>query len=426
MAEKRPIILVTGANGGVGFGVCHRLLIQLSQTTPPDASPKAQKSPLTLESTHTPPYTPASGATLILACRSQKRAEVARGQLLQLLDDDLARKKAKGIDVQHGELFRKNLDVQVVILDLSSVEKVFACAEDVKRRFPYVSHMVLNAGVGSFTGINWPRAVYELCTSFKTAITAPGFKLQAIGEMSDDGLGWVWQCNVFGHYTLVRALRDLLVRNPYGQSRIMWMSSLEGRPSFFSGLDDWQHIKATHSYEASKYSTELLACTLDRVEAKKRRSAGDAQLRHFVVHPGVAATNIFIEHTGWLLDKVMILVFYIARALGSTHHVITPYKAAISSVHIALVSLAVLPSLSIYGQSKQRDGQPPSDAADDTVTRDSDYQAVRYGSEANPWGKEYVGVQPVEGWEEHKGDGQELLARCDRLFDAFERKRQLA
>ena len=114
-------------------------------------------------------------------------------------------------------------------------------------------------------------------------------------------------------YMQARALRDLLVRNPYGQSRIMWMSSLEGRPSFFSGVDDWQHIKATHSYEASKYSTELLACTLDRVEAKKVRSAGDAQIRHFVVHPGVVATNIFIEHTGWFLDKVMILVFYIVR-----------------------------------------------------------------------------------------------------------------
>ena len=25
--------------------------------------------------------------------------------------------------------------------------------------------------------------------------------------MTDDGLGWAWQCNVFGHYILVRLLR---------------------------------------------------------------------------------------------------------------------------------------------------------------------------------------------------------------------------
>lgn len=81
-----------------------------------------------------PPYTPTSGATLILACRSEKRAEVARTQLIRLLDDDLAQNKAKGLDVRHGELFRKHLDIQLVSLDLSSAEKVFACAEDVKRR----------------------------------------------------------------------------------------------------------------------------------------------------------------------------------------------------------------------------------------------------------------------------------------------------
>lgn len=72
-----------------------------------------------------------------------------------------------------------------------------------QQRFPYVSHMVLNAGVGSFTGINWWGAAYEICTGFKTAVTAPGYKIQATGEMSGDGLGWVWQCNIFGHYVLV-------------------------------------------------------------------------------------------------------------------------------------------------------------------------------------------------------------------------------
>lgn len=122
---------------------------------------------------------------------------------------------------------------------------------------------------------------------------------------------------VLSRHVQVRALRDLLVRSPYDQSRIMWMSSLEGRPSFFSGMDDWQHIKATHSYEASKYSTDLLACTLDRVEAKKDRSVGDAQVRHFVVHPGIVATNIFAEHTGWLLSKLMVLAFYIVRQFRS-------------------------------------------------------------------------------------------------------------
>ena len=35
-------------------------------------------------------------------------------------------------------------------------------------------------------------------------VTEPAFYLQRVGLMSDDGLGWAWQCNVFGHYILVR------------------------------------------------------------------------------------------------------------------------------------------------------------------------------------------------------------------------------
>ncbi|QRV72648.1 GDP-mannose 4,6-dehydratase [Ceratobasidium sp. AG-Ba] len=395
---------------GVGFGVCHRLLVQLSQSSPPDASPAAQKSPITLDPDDKPTYTPAVGATLILGCRSKQRAEDARERLLQLLDIELARRKAKNIDTKHGELFKQNLEIEIVSLDLSSVDKVFACAESVKQRFPYLTHMVLNAGVGDFKGINWPLAVFELCTRFKTAMTSPGFKIQASGRMSDDGLGWVWQCNVFGHYVLATALREMLLHNPYNQSRVLWTSSLEGRPSFFPGLDDWQLIKCDHSYEASKYSTELLASALDLAEARKRPADG-AQLRHFVVHPGIAGTDMFAQYTGWLLNKLMFLAFYLARVVGSRHHVIQVYMAAISAVHVALVSLAVLPSLSSHGGSQEQSGQPPADAADDTKTRDEDYQPARYGAETNFWGTAYVGVQPIEGWEEHKEVGRELLAR---------------
>lgn len=38
------------------------------------------------------------------------------------------------------------------------------------------------------------------------AVTSPVYKLQVVGELSVDGLGWVWQCNVFGHYVLVSSI----------------------------------------------------------------------------------------------------------------------------------------------------------------------------------------------------------------------------
>jgi 3-keto steroid reductase len=36
------------------------------------------------------------------------------------------------------------------------------------------------------------------------AVTAPIYYMQEVGQLSQDGLGWVWHCNVFGHYVLVR------------------------------------------------------------------------------------------------------------------------------------------------------------------------------------------------------------------------------
>ena len=34
---SRPILLVTGANAGVGLGICERLLVQLADPTPSDS-----------------------------------------------------------------------------------------------------------------------------------------------------------------------------------------------------------------------------------------------------------------------------------------------------------------------------------------------------------------------------------------------------
>ncbi|CAE6491945.1 unnamed protein product [Rhizoctonia solani] len=407
MAERRPIILVTGANSGVGFGVCQRLLTQLSQKSPPDASPKAQKHPITSPDDEISPFLPADGLTLILACRSAQRAETARSSLYKLIDDTLARR-----DTPHGRAFRKNLEIEIVSLDLSSVESVFA--------FPYITHLILNAGIGDFIGINWPLAIWEICTRFKTAVTAPGFKIQGTGKTSQDGLGWVWQCNVFGHFVLVRALREMLAHNPFSSSRVLWTTSIEGRPSFFPGLDDYQLVSTDHAYEASKYEAELVACGLDQLESERNNG-----VRHLVVHPGIAGTNIFFEHTGWLLDKLMFLAFYIARLFGSKHHLIQPYKAAISAVHVALVSLAILPSLSTAGTTNEKSGQPPegvSNGYTQEVSRADDYLPVRYGAEATLFGTEYVGVQPVEGYEEHREVAKELVARCNRLYNAFEKK----
>jgi 3-keto steroid reductase len=78
-------------------------------------------------------------------------------------------------------------------------------------RYPYVSHLICNAGVASMSGINWPKAIWQLCTDFLGAVTAPGYFYHTFGKLSTDGLGWVWQCNVFGHYCLVSSVAPMSI-----------------------------------------------------------------------------------------------------------------------------------------------------------------------------------------------------------------------
>jgi hypothetical protein len=103
-------------------------------------------------------------------------------------------------------------------------------------RYPYVSHLVCNAGVAPFLNISWLlfaqqawRNLLEL-SPFKV-VTHPGFYSQHIGMMSDDGLGWVWQCNVFRHYILVRPIRVLFISALFVLTHTV---------NFFSSVGRWR------------------------------------------------------------------------------------------------------------------------------------------------------------------------------------------
>jgi 3-keto steroid reductase len=74
----------------------------------------------------------------------------------------------------------------------------------VLERYPYITHLFLNAGVGAWSAIYWPDAFLETLTDPIGALTNPRFKKQEAGWKTEkDGLGWVWQCSVFGHWCIV-------------------------------------------------------------------------------------------------------------------------------------------------------------------------------------------------------------------------------
>jgi hypothetical protein len=71
---------------------------------------------------------------------------------------------------------------------------------------------VCNAGVAPFlniSGLLLVKQMWKNLLEFRLfeIMLHPTYVVQNTGLTSDDGLGWVWQCNVFGHYVLVCLLR---------------------------------------------------------------------------------------------------------------------------------------------------------------------------------------------------------------------------
>lgn len=385
---KRRITIVTGANGGVGFGVCLRLLCQLCHPNPSDALPQKFSLQDFSKPQDDDTLTEYEGIILIMACRNAKRAENARGKLYQLLDAYIEGLKISPDEYVHAKRFRETVSIRVHQLDLAVMNSVFQFAEDISKQYPYITDFICNAGLASFNGIHWPSCLAQLMTEPINALTAPRFYHQNQGELSVDGLGWVWQCNMFAHFCLFRALQSSLEASPTG-GRVVWASSLEASPTFYES-DDWQLTNTAHSYESSKYQIDLIATHLDLVARRALEVDPTSRpVRHFISEPGVCSTNVSIALTGPVLEIFKVWAFYIARFLGSVHHTIEPYKAAVASVHL------ILAPLWFFALSSQ---------------------PVRYGAETDWWGKERVGLSPVKRWDENCALGEVLLRKCDALY----------
>ncbi|KAH6896469.1 3-keto sterol reductase [Coprinopsis sp. MPI-PUGE-AT-0042] len=393
----KPIIIVTGANGGVGYGICQRLLVQLSEDSPLDGQPQAFSDFPRQDGDPVPKTSVKPALTLIMACRSLKRAEKAKAELLTFFDRHVRQVRSKPGYTGRAEELQKNLRIDVLYLDLASLKTVFEFAKGVREKYPYVSHLACNAGLASFIGLDWIPLFKQILSSPMEAVTAPSYYLQHTGELSIDGLGWVWQCNVFGHFTLFRELESQLSTAPDG-GRVVWCSSLEASPDFYDS-QDWQLRSTEHSYESSKYQIDLIATTLDRKALSRWKGEGELPVRHFIAHPGVTSTNVSAALVGPFLDFWKKVVFYVARFFGSPHHPIDPFKAAIATVHLALVPLAYL---SIFSGPNV----PP----------------VRFGAETDRWGKERVGLTPVKAWLANQDEGQALVDKCDQLVDKLRRE----
>ncbi|KAF2089384.1 3-keto-steroid reductase [Saccharata proteae CBS 121410] len=428
----RILTILTQPRSGIGFAICCRLIDEFLHTRPQSQT-----------------------LLLIPTTRSQRKCT----DTASLLQKHLARATHNAEQQLPGiaALFARRVRIEPEILDLSSIVSVHDCAKRLRARIPKLDAMVFNAGIGGWTGINWPHAVYHIMTDWVNANTWPvGFKKATVGMVTrkqapsssqaaggqdeEPALGEVFAANVFGHYLLGHYCAPLLQACSPHRGRMIWMSSLEAYASDFS-LQDFQGLESLVPYEASKRLTDILALTYDMPGARPsslpyfsltERAADEGKAgdddeaaspswpgpHMYIAHPGIVITGIFPLPFPWLLTYVWMFAAYVARWLGSPWHPVRAYPGAVAPVWLALAEQATLDG----AESQEGKG--------------------KWGSSTDRAGRERVARTEVEGWgfggrvgdsvgkkgrapkakdltEEEKGEFEKLGAVCWREMEGL-------
>lgn len=272
-------------------------------------------------------------------------------------------------------------------------------------RIPRLDVIALNAGIGGWTGVNWPITIMDVLLDIIDATTWPRYKLADVGSVvkaqlpsntekgdgkqRDPPLGTVFCSNFFGHYLLAHELMPLLSRPASTGSqrggKIIWISSIEAVPQSLS-VDDIQGLESKTPYESSKRLTDVLALTSE-LPSVKRVSAPYYDSTKTLTSPGklngpLVKPRVYTTHPGVFNSDILPLpgilmvlwkfVALLARWLGSPWHPGDPYKAAVAPVWVAL--------------------------AEPEVLEDVGDTSVKWGSATNFWGDERVKKTEVGGW----------------------------
>ncbi|RUS15325.1 hypothetical protein BC937DRAFT_92587 [Endogone sp. FLAS-F59071] len=356
MSLDKPskVAIITGGNTGIGFAIAKRLL-----------------------QVHRDEF------TVVLACRNLQRADDARQKLFE---------------------FAPGSDIEIVQVDVESVMSIFKACDEIKRRFTRIDLFFCNAGILLNHGLRWDLVPTMLFTDPVGMLERADLAIQRKGELTPDGLGRSFECNLFGHYmmvietviltsikgqheqtatcnnSLIREFEDLLSTS--GDGRIIWTSSSTSEKDAFN-IEDFQAIHSDTPYESSKWATDLTSVYLNKHLAPRN-------VRSFTTHPGVVASGIG-NLALWIVAARTVL-HYIFRLCGVTTQTITPANGSLSNLYVALAQ--------------------PVESLD---------VGTRYGAHATRMGKPFIVTQPISGYDESVA--AELAERMERLRDAFVEER---
>ena len=204
-SQAGKIVIVTGANSGIGYETALALY---------DA-----------------------GAHVIVACRSQKKAETAMAKMKN---------------------YKPTGSLEAGVLELSDLDSVKKFAEDFKQKYEKLDLLINNAG------ILLPPA----------SVTAQGYELQ-------------FGVNFLAHFALTGHLYEILKNTP--GARVVNISSLAYESV---QVIDFDNLKSEKSYDGFReYSISKLANLQFTVELQKRINAAGDKILSVAAHPGTSKTN---------------------------------------------------------------------------------------------------------------------------------------